>query len=78
MFELFGCNEWQVPDRIALVFADGSEVVMAIDASRTTANGRFAADTAVRLVLHAQTGRADAPVCLRLGLGQQTIDVPIA
>jgi len=79
VFELLGCHAWQVPDRVAVVFADGREFVLAIDAARTTANGTFAAGTVVRLVLHAQPGLpAATPFALRLTTGARTIDVPLA
>ncbi|MCU0866734.1 MAG: VWA domain-containing protein [Planctomycetes bacterium] len=79
VFELAGLSQWQVPDRVTVVFADGSEFVLAIDASRTTADGKLSRKALVRLVLLAAAGLPNAvPVRLRLHRGADTLELPIA
>lgn len=79
IFELTGGSAWQRPTRAAVVFADGTEWVLAIDPQRTTANGVLGAGAAARLVLQALAQvPAGAPVALRLWFGDQPVDLPIA
>ena len=79
IFELTGGSAWQRPTRAAVVFADGSEWVLAIDPLRTTANGVLGAGAAARLVLQALAQvPAGAPVTLRLWFGDRPMDLPIA
>jgi Ca-activated chloride channel family protein len=79
VFELAGLSQWQVPDRATVVFADGSEFVLVIDASRTTADGKLSRKALVRLVLLAMAGLpSTAPVRLRLHRGADTLELPIA
>ena len=79
IFELAGGSAWQRPTRAAVVFADGTEWVLAIDPLRTTANGVLGAGAAARLVLQALAQvPVGAPVALRLWFGDQPVDLPIA
>lgn len=79
VFELAGLAAWRAPDRVTVAFADGSEVALAIDPTRTTADGKLAHNALVRLVLVAVAGLPTAPpVRLRLHRGADTLELPIA
>ncbi|MGB3968085.1 MAG: VIT domain-containing protein [Planctomycetota bacterium] len=80
VFELHGIESWSLPmTTVVVLFADGSEVELALDAARTTAAGTVAAGTVVRLALLPRGGTtAAAPAQLRLVLGSGTLDIPVA
>ncbi len=81
VFELAGLAAWQVPDRVVLVFADGSEIELVVELARTTANAVLAAGARVRLVLRASEAVALAkalPTRLRLHVAGATLDLPVA
>lgn len=80
VFELRGLGAWQVPTRVVVVFADGSEREFAVDPARTTLGGPVANGAIVRLVLQAIAGLSvtDVPIRLRVQVGGLTLDVPVA
>lgn len=80
VYELTGLVAWQLPARVVLVWADGSEVELAVDPTRTTVAGPVAAGGIVRLVLRAPAGAMtkERPVRLRLPQGPAMFDVTVA
>jgi Ca-activated chloride channel family protein len=81
VFECLGLSTWQLPDRVVVVFADGSERELAVAGARTTAAGAIAAGGIVRLVLATAAGApmpTTVAVRLRLVTGTVTLELPIA
>ncbi|HEX5050587.1 MAG TPA: VIT domain-containing protein [Planctomycetota bacterium] len=69
VFLLSGIEQWSLPARIVLVFAEG-EFVVTVKVERSTRSGALAAGTTIQLVTEVPVGLpAHRPVQLRLGEG---------
>ncbi|MBL8755955.1 MAG: VWA domain-containing protein [Planctomycetes bacterium] len=78
VFDITGMVEWRLPDRVVLVFADGSECTARVEKARSTVGGPVAPGLTVRLVVDGAGLLPVSPVALRLGLAMHAEVVPIA
>ncbi len=79
IFAIDGLATWHAPLRVTVVFAEGREVELAVDAARTTLTGPLLVGVHAQLVLLALAAMPTAAaVRLRWTDGSVVLDVPIA